>query len=548
MLFCRTGNRDLFRWALTAARHQADVDIIHAYPDRFYIGANAQHGVGHTGVSHQRFIKPATWSYPVDVTFSGINGHVWSNGMLDAWCFSGDSQVMDSALKLGEHLTRYTAPRFKKLGTHERSGGWSMRALLAYYNTLGEKKYLDGAARIAKIAMSEQKFDKGGAWPHKLPYDHSGGVKNANGNSCFLIGILSCALREYHLCTGDPAAKKSLIAAAQWQKKNFNANSLGFPYTASWDNKPYFPSSFVTNCLIVPGMLYGGVLSGDKEIYEISKITTAVEAVRGTGPVGKELAMSLVFVPEMIDGILRFHKACPDAALPEIDAAETIGRFKNEKFNLRGPDRKEFRITLKKNSADITLIRQKTGARPQVKKYWDLIIKDADGKTVAGKKGAVTENFYKESVKISGKKGDWFTLIINDDMGGYWNIPPGADHCTELKAVPDTSFSNSAPGIFYFDVPAGTKEFSFRVTGVHPGGFSAWIIAPDGKIAASAAGVNDLGPRFPWLKIQGDPSQILTVKPEKYTAKGKWKLLMIAGGDMQLNISGIPPWLSITGF
>ena len=49
MQFVRTGRRDYQRLALAAARHQADVDCVHAYPDPHYVGANHQHSIGHTG-------------------------------------------------------------------------------------------------------------------------------------------------------------------------------------------------------------------------------------------------------------------------------------------------------------------------------------------------------------------------------------------------------------------------------------------------------------------------------------------------------------------
>ena len=54
MQFARTGNRDYFRASLTAARHQADVDCVHAYPDPYYVGGNHEHSIGHTGMLDRR--------------------------------------------------------------------------------------------------------------------------------------------------------------------------------------------------------------------------------------------------------------------------------------------------------------------------------------------------------------------------------------------------------------------------------------------------------------------------------------------------------------
>ena len=38
--FARTGNRKAARLASASAQHQADVDIVHAYPDPYYIGGS----------------------------------------------------------------------------------------------------------------------------------------------------------------------------------------------------------------------------------------------------------------------------------------------------------------------------------------------------------------------------------------------------------------------------------------------------------------------------------------------------------------------------
>lgn len=72
--FARTGNRKAARLASASAQHQADVDIVHAYPDPYYIGGNAEHAIGHTGTSYQR-VRNFTWTYRYDYAYSAENGH-----------------------------------------------------------------------------------------------------------------------------------------------------------------------------------------------------------------------------------------------------------------------------------------------------------------------------------------------------------------------------------------------------------------------------------------------------------------------------------------
>ena len=104
MTFLRTGDRRLYRHALAAARHQADVDIIHAYPDPYYVGGNIGHRAGHTG-------GYKIWTSPFNYYQTAANGHTWSAGMVNAWNLAGDAGVMDSVYLLGDHIALATAPR-----------------------------------------------------------------------------------------------------------------------------------------------------------------------------------------------------------------------------------------------------------------------------------------------------------------------------------------------------------------------------------------------------------------------------------------------------
>lgn len=549
MLYARTGNRDVFRWAVTAARHQADVDIIHAYPDPYFIGANAQHGIGHTGVNHQRHIQPASWSYPVDYSFRGAAGHTWSQGMLETWCFTGDVQVMDAALKLGEHLVRYTAPRLKKLSTHERSAGWSGKALLAYYHVTGDKKYLDATKLLINVALREQKFDKGGAWPHKMPKDHSGGFKNAYGNTPFLIGTLLAMMRDYHMITGDPAVARSIISGAGWQQRSWDDKAMAFPYALSWDNKPYFPPGFSgTSSIATPGVSYRAILTGDKYGFHIAKSILSMNTVVGINPIGKSLSMELCYTGDIMEDILRFQEKYPDAEPYVFNASAMLKKLnkREQSFNLRGPDRKEFRIFLNAERADLTLERHRTGARPESKPAWKMQIIAPDGKTVTDVSGDVKEQHYSGKFTVTGKKGDFYTVIINDDMTGHWNVVPGKDHTAFTRVVADAHFAKASPACLYFTVPAGTREFSFDISGVHLGTFRAWIIKDESTEVAQISGLNDGKPLLPWLKRSSDPTRRITVKlPEPLPETAVWKLLVLAVGDIRINMQGIPQWLSV---
>ena len=294
--FARTGNRKAARLASAAAQHQADVDIVHAYPDPYYIGGNAEHSIGHTGTSYQ-IVKNYTWTYRYDYAYSAENGHTWSRGMVKEWQFNGNAGVFQSALMLGEHIVNYMAPNFNWLGTHERSAGWSLTAVMGLYDATGDPVYLNTAKRIASIPLREQNFQKGGAWPHRLPGDHAGGHADTFGNVPFLMGTLLEGLSRYHRATQDPAAAKSIISGVNWLVSAWDDNACAWPYGASWDGKAYNAPSPGLNLLIAPCVIYGANLSGDKRMFEIASKVMSTATYQGLDAAGREAELA-----RMIDG------------------------------------------------------------------------------------------------------------------------------------------------------------------------------------------------------------------------------------------------------
>lgn len=304
MEFVRTGDRRYYRLALAAARHQADIDIIHAYPDPTFIGANAQHSIGHTGEWSER-VPQATWSKAFDRSFTAANGHTWVDGMLDAWFLAGDARVMESALALGEHIIWAMAPEFNALGTHERSAGWSLRALIALYRSTYDPLYLDAARRIAAVALRDQDLGGSGAWPHPLPTDHSGNRPGAVGNNLLMIGILLGGLQAFHQETQDPAVLRSIEAGVEWVLRSWDPDAKGWPYSATVEGEPLYAPSSSRTPLVVPALAYVASLRDDVTLLQV--VDAAMEAYVRTGPKadGKGIAQALYFSAETLARLSR---------------------------------------------------------------------------------------------------------------------------------------------------------------------------------------------------------------------------------------------------
>lgn len=544
--FIRTGNRDAARLASAAAQHQADVDIVHAYPDPYYIGANAQHGIGHTGINYQR-VKQATWTHLYDVSYSAENGHTWSRGMVNEWAFNGNARVMSSALKLGEHICNFMAPNFKDLGTHERSAGWSLTAIMGLYDTVNDPAYLKAGKHIADIAMNQQNFEKGGAWPHVMPRDHAGGQKDTFGNCPYLIGVLLEGLGRYHAATGDPRAAKSIIAGASWLVKAWSPEEQAWPYGVSWDGKAYNAGSPGLNLLIAPAVIYAGNLSGDTRMFDIASSVMNSATFKGMDAAGKALSLDMATVPGLIDGLSRWNFSHPDHQYKYDDSYIVTQVFSGpaRQFGLRAPDRKTFKIILKKDSAEIPVVRTKYGARPQAKPTGTLAFTAPGGKVLVQEEYPTVSPFRK-IYPVNGKAGETVTLEIDDDMTAIWDVENSPDYDVFALLEPNSSMKATGPRGFYFTIPPQVSEFTFRVRGIHAGKFNALIIDDTGKTVETIHAVNAGGSRLPWLKYEeaADPVQTRTIKFAPSPKPRNWRVILWGAGDMSADFKGIPSAVS----
>ncbi|OGV35437.1 MAG: hypothetical protein A2020_06820 [Lentisphaerae bacterium GWF2_45_14] len=549
MDFIRTGNRKHFRWAMITSKHQADVDCVHAYPDKYYIGSNHQHSIGHTGNWSQHHVR-AEWTHLYDSHTSADNGHTWVNGLIDAWCMGGDPISMNAAYGLGEHIAWAMAPTFEHLGSHERSAGWSLRAIASLYRLTNDPLYLKAADKIAAVAMREQKMDCG-AWPHVLPGDHAGpDNQGAVGNCPYLMGIILNSLKTYHEATGNPEAAKSITAGAKWLEKAWSPQACGWPYSASPEGKPYWsPKPSPLNILICAPMAYAGNISDNKEFIEISE-KAFLAAIMSFSPKGKDFAFGMIFSSELLCEIQKWHlKNSEDKGVSllsnDVQLVEFIRSLKcGSNLNLRMPDKKTVLASLKKDKAVVKIDAKKHGSRPNTIKEGNLTLKGPDGSVINKIPFDINKAFHTE-LELKGKPGDIFTIEAFDDMTNVWNIESDD---ADISAMFKNNASIGAVGFskYFFFVPAGTKEFEIILKGIHEGRFGGMAIQPDGKINSFMQGENTGGTQLPWAtdKFKSAESQSLKVKvPEGLDGKN-WNMRVWASGDISIGFKGIPPYIS----
>ena len=561
--FVRTGNRDYYRWALTAARHQANVDSVHAYPDPHNVGANQLHSIGHTGEWSQN-LPLARWSHRYDVMTGAGNGHTWAGGMVDAWFLAGDPRVMEAAMGLGEHIVWAMSPNFKALGTHERSGGWSLHAIMVLYQAIQDPLYLEAAKRIADVALREQKFDEGGTWPHPLPKDHAGGHQGAFGNNTFLIGILLAGLRDYHRATHDPAVEKSIVAGTRWICLSWDESACGWPYSASPKGEPYYDATTSLNLLILHAPAYAALLTGEERFATIAEnALTAVVGEASTDGFGKSVAQRLVFTGEalaMLHAWYATHRDDKGSRVLESDAGwmekMVLRLAPAAAFRIRAPDEKVFWVKVRGPQARVTALRTPHGARPKAWPTGTLELRDTAGAVLK------TETFDTDAkceIAIplpDAQPGTVLNVLVRDDQRSVWGVA-GDNVDVVVEVGPDFSIGGAGKARYAFFVPDTATTFKISVTGLHKGAYGAAVIAPDNQRVAMERGVHDGEAQLAWAGagagaaaptappvLSGRRTIEVTPMPGQ---KGKvWGLVLWAAGDLALTLEGVPPYLART--
>ena len=149
----RTGRGELWRTLRLAARHNIEVDFLHYSDHKWLHRATPAHSVRHT----------TTGAYP---------SHFWTQGLLEYYCMTGDSDALEVALALGDKtIENFSDPELRTvLWGFNREIGWSVLLLACLYDVTREPRF--------KLLLDEMVdylvgFDRAG---------YSGAINLSNGN------------------------------------------------------------------------------------------------------------------------------------------------------------------------------------------------------------------------------------------------------------------------------------------------------------------------------------------------------------------------------
>ncbi len=304
--YFRTGDRRFFNLAEEAARHNADVDVVHfaagqkAGPgNERRVGQAWVHSMGHTG-----------GYYPYDYMDMSIyaqgyaenEGHMWNQGNLEYWLLTGDRQVRRAAMQLADWLA---GPNTVNFGYgNARVPGWMGIIAMSTYFATYDPYYLN-AMHLIYEEVQEKADPDAGLWVHKLGGGHCRCEEPHYGEAGFMSGVLMTSLKYYHLATGDEEIAQRIVKIANWLVENlYEPEEDSFRYTAC----PHTWISSTSPMIMGNGLAFAANFSGDEDLMELTRRTFLRGFIAFSGgSAGKSIASSTSSAPMAIHEISQFR-------------------------------------------------------------------------------------------------------------------------------------------------------------------------------------------------------------------------------------------------
>ncbi len=225
----RTGDVKYFRWGETNARHNIDVDVVHAVNDDYLSnweinqggvfpvmpGAVYLHAMGHVGGYWPKTMARKRWPKAYPAADPRNLGHLWTEGMVDYYCLTGDPWALEVATSIADYL--------ETIGKCEdmtwwigkdphcgRTAGWSLHALMGVYRVTHRRKYATAAKKIVDLILADQDPNCGG-WIYQLYPGHCLCRTPHWGMATFITAIMMNGMIKYYEATDDERVLDSVL-------------------------------------------------------------------------------------------------------------------------------------------------------------------------------------------------------------------------------------------------------------------------------------------------------------------------------------------------
>jgi len=284
--FVRSGDERYYRLAEQAARHNRDVDMIHA-GDPHQIGKVYAHCIGHTG---------SYYDHKINDQGSPGGGcsvsHSWCEGYLADHFLSGDVRGLEAAALLTDAYDGYYTNNYD-FGNN-RTNGWHLILTMGMYRATSDPYYLN-AARII-MDRTREREDPGGGWIREMMPGHCYCLPRHRGEAAFMMGILMSGLRDYNQVARDPDVDRMIAGAAHYLiRTTWVPERKAMRYTSC----PVSSAGGGLSELITEGMMHGYMCRPDKVLGDVVKAGT-VQEVRSVSGFGKSFTQQIRRTPAIL--------------------------------------------------------------------------------------------------------------------------------------------------------------------------------------------------------------------------------------------------------
>ncbi len=208
------GKQEYLELALRGSVHMADMDCLCTTGDMLY------HGYGNEAENHR-----------LNRVSFGDPGHYWTDGLWNAYFWTGDIFAREAAVRLTQHaITRLKArPPEEEFAICERNLGWPLLLAVSAMETgLADEETERFAGGIMDF------LDRYARDPDSFYMDPEGPVwwrcAYRDGSKPFMLGILGEAAERYLALTGDPSAERVLRRTARFIRSLFDPLRADFDY------------------------------------------------------------------------------------------------------------------------------------------------------------------------------------------------------------------------------------------------------------------------------------------------------------------------------
>ncbi len=299
--YLRSGQRKFFDAGEAAARHCMDIDVVHhakgqvtepTWTGPRRVGQVWVHSMGHTGGYYPKEYRDMG---VYALGYSTNTGHMWSQGILDYYCLSGDRRALECALQVSDWVAGPYTTNFN-FGNARQPGWMTILVMSAYYVT-SDRYYLNAAKiMLDKVYEKAQETKpETGLYYHKLGGGHCRCEQSHYGEAGFMAAVLMTGMKMYYLATGDERVADAIVKIA-----NFIIDTMYVPEegTFHYTSCPKSSVGASYGFLLGDGLGFAANRTNDERLIEVTKAAVArsMQAFSGTGG-GKSIGFAMCAAP-----------------------------------------------------------------------------------------------------------------------------------------------------------------------------------------------------------------------------------------------------------